>query len=331
MDPSCHLTGGFSLSYWWDGSGYDRDWVLSIGGYHSAYQIPSHYPRPARVGISWNISDLDVTGGAYLAITPQGCMGGGELNAVYSSGHVSAHFDASIDFLINFTPFHYRCDLGINIGVSVAIPCFFTTFHVSAEVGAKLEVVGPPLHGEAHIDISMFSFTILFGSYGNKEVKLSLLQFYDLILTGPRAKAIGTDKAADRAADRATPCVFSLTSGAVAKKKKKEQQTSPEDTAAHKPWLVHGSKFKFSLRSRFPLAKVTCNGKYEVLNTSNFYSKPKGPWSPLNTEVTMKIESDDKTTSLDIDVINVGAIESNFPTSLWGQCTSFRMRLINRY
>lgn len=34
MNPSCHLSGGFGLCYWFSGSGHDGDWVFTIGGYH---------------------------------------------------------------------------------------------------------------------------------------------------------------------------------------------------------------------------------------------------------------------------------------------------------
>jgi hypothetical protein len=73
--PDCHLTGGFAISYWFGGAANAGDWVLTIGGYHSSYQKPAHYPDVDRVGISWNLSDcLTVRGEAYFAVTPKMCM-----------------------------------------------------------------------------------------------------------------------------------------------------------------------------------------------------------------------------------------------------------------
>ncbi len=83
--PACHLTGGFALCYWFSPSSYAGDFVFTVGGYHSAFKVPAHYPRPQRLGISWVISEnLSITGESYFAITPKACMGGGILKANYN-------------------------------------------------------------------------------------------------------------------------------------------------------------------------------------------------------------------------------------------------------
>ena len=83
--PSCHLTGGFALCYWFGASPYAGDFVFTVGGYHAAFKPPSHYPVVPRLGISWDVGGgLSIMGGAYFAITPHACMGGGMLNAVFT-------------------------------------------------------------------------------------------------------------------------------------------------------------------------------------------------------------------------------------------------------
>lgn len=42
MNPFCHLRGGFALCYWSRSSPYAGDWVLTIGGYHPAFKLPSY-------------------------------------------------------------------------------------------------------------------------------------------------------------------------------------------------------------------------------------------------------------------------------------------------
>ncbi|UKZ65106.1 uncharacterized protein TrAtP1_006306 [Trichoderma atroviride] len=42
IHKNCHLTGGFAMYYWF-GPG-QTDWVMTIGGYHSAFVVPAHYP-----------------------------------------------------------------------------------------------------------------------------------------------------------------------------------------------------------------------------------------------------------------------------------------------
>ena len=71
LDKDCHLTGGFALCYWFEGSGHEGDWVFTVGGYHSAYSPPEWYPKPARLAISWQYDSLSIDGKAYFAITPK--------------------------------------------------------------------------------------------------------------------------------------------------------------------------------------------------------------------------------------------------------------------
>ena len=78
LDTNCHPTGGAALAYWFAPNKYEGDWVFTLGGYHQAFQVPSHYPVPPRLGISWNVSDIiSIRGEAYFAITPAVCMAGG--------------------------------------------------------------------------------------------------------------------------------------------------------------------------------------------------------------------------------------------------------------
>lgn len=77
LDQNCHLTGGFALCYWFNGSGHEGDWVFTVGGYHSAFKPPTWYPTVPRLAISWQYdSTLSILGEAYFAITPKCCMGG---------------------------------------------------------------------------------------------------------------------------------------------------------------------------------------------------------------------------------------------------------------
>ena len=39
LSSDCKLRGGFALCYWFEGSGHQGDWVFSVGGYHSAFQV----------------------------------------------------------------------------------------------------------------------------------------------------------------------------------------------------------------------------------------------------------------------------------------------------
>ncbi|KHN98868.1 uncharacterized protein MAM_03330 [Metarhizium album ARSEF 1941] len=187
LHPSCHLTGGFALYYWFDAPHADHsktgDFVFSLGGYHPAFQIPEGYPNPPRLGITWSLGHgLSVCGEAYFAITPKACMGGGRLHAALSAGPLEAWFDAFANFLINYQPFHFLAEAGVDIGVKFSINIWFIHIHISIDVGADLTMWGPPLAGRVHVNLKVVSFNINFGEAQNHVEPLSLLEFYELVL-----------------------------------------------------------------------------------------------------------------------------------------------------
>ncbi len=56
--PSAHLTGMGSFYSWFPPNSHAGDWVVTIGGYHRAYNPPSHYPQNlARLGLSFVVGD----------------------------------------------------------------------------------------------------------------------------------------------------------------------------------------------------------------------------------------------------------------------------------
>ena len=72
LSKDCHLSGGFALCYWFEGSGHEGDWVFTIGGYHSQYVPPTWYPKPPRLAVDWKYDDnITIHGEAYFAITPK--------------------------------------------------------------------------------------------------------------------------------------------------------------------------------------------------------------------------------------------------------------------
>src|SRR6202022_4620726 len=133
--------------------------------YHPAFTRPSHYPNPQRLAIDWRLDDvLSVHGDAYFAITPICCMGGGQLMAKFCCGPLSAHFNAWADFLINYSPFHFHGDIGVCVGVDFTMDLWICTLHISVDVGASLNLQGPPVGGVVHVDFYIFGFDIYFGA-----------------------------------------------------------------------------------------------------------------------------------------------------------------------
>jgi hypothetical protein len=143
LDPSCHLTGGFALGYWFGPSSHAGDFVFTLGGYHPAYAPAAHYPTPppARLGISWSLDGcLSITGGSYMAVTPKAAMVGSAWHAALGLGPLGASFDAWADFLVNFQPFWFQGEGGVAVRVEFTLDLWIVTVHIDVEIGADLRV-----------------------------------------------------------------------------------------------------------------------------------------------------------------------------------------------
>lgn len=179
--PECKLTGGFAICIWLDRG----DFVVSVGGYSTAFKKPDHYPTLSRLGINWQISsNLSLKGGAYCAYTPSCAMAGGELDLNFSLGEIKAWLTAHADLIMEWLPFHYDVSIGVNVGVSVTIKVWFVHKTFNLEVGADLHMWGPKFSGEATIHLWIISFTISFGENRNKKPpKLDWDTFYKSLLS----------------------------------------------------------------------------------------------------------------------------------------------------
>lgn len=163
LSRDCHVTGGMALCTWFQGP-HEGDFVLTIGGYHPAFQVPAHYPTVPRLGLSWQVTrELAFRGSMYMALTPGLFMIGGSLQATYTSGSVRAWFLAEAHFLVGWQPFHYSARLAVRVGASCTF-WLFGTQTISVEVGASVELWGPELSGRATIDLSVCSISFAFGA-----------------------------------------------------------------------------------------------------------------------------------------------------------------------
>lgn len=184
LDTNCHLIGGFTLCYWFAGSPYDGDWVFTIIGYHPSFNRPPHYPKPDRLGISWSLDGgLSTTGQAYLVITPKILMGGGLLSAHLSLGLLEALFDAYVDFLLNYKPFHFVGDAGTDVGVSFGIGLLFVIFYISVDISVYLYIEGLLFRGSVYVNFRVFGLTVHFGPDANPIHAVDFDTFYKMPAT----------------------------------------------------------------------------------------------------------------------------------------------------
>ncbi|RKK74303.1 hypothetical protein BFJ69_g8583 [Fusarium oxysporum] len=322
LNKDCRPSGGFAIRSWFGKNNpHSGDWVVSFGGYHPMYQVPAHYPRPQRLGISWTLSsNLRVTGHAYAAITPGAVMAGGMLQAVFSAGPLGAHFDAHADFLVNLKPLHYVADMAVSAGVYYEIRVWRFRKKISVNVGASLHLEGPPIHGSVHFDLSVVSFTVSFGS-GSSEGKraISLRELMDLVLQD------GGDRRENNAI--VNPHTFTAVSGLLGDDKKKSDtvsKASANKVASDKErWHVRSDNFIFSVRSAVPTNSVGIEGRGASQYIGN---------SIISRPMQMKKDTNDSSkikSTLGVKVWNVkekkvvpfrevAKVEDQLPANYWG-------------
>lgn len=160
--PSCQLTGGFAFFLWFRTGRF----VLTLGGYHKAFNKPADFPVVPRLGFRWAVSDaIVIKGENYFALTTTAVMGGGRLEASYHGGPVKAWFKTWLDVLVAWDPFYYMFDAGIEIGASVDTGIFG---EVGVSLGANIHIEGPPLQGYVEVEILIVTVHIDFGDPAHK-------------------------------------------------------------------------------------------------------------------------------------------------------------------
>ena len=169
LSRDCQLTGGFAYFMWFR----ESQFLLTLGGYHPAFQKRPEYPVVPRLGYHWNyLGIVQLKGESYFALTNTCVMAGMRMEATYGRDWLQLWFTGYADLLVSWEPFHYDARVGIAVGARVRIRvCFFKCVRitVSVSVGADLHLEGPPLHGTAEIDLCVASVTIPFGSTANPQ------------------------------------------------------------------------------------------------------------------------------------------------------------------
>jgi hypothetical protein len=196
LSKDCKLTGGFAAYFWFADNPHSGDFVITLGGYHPAYQPPAHYPVVPRLGLLWNVSDnITISGEIYFALTPSTVMAGGKLSAVYQSGNLRAWFTAYADFLLSWKPFRYDISIGVSVGASYRVDWWFIHHTFSIELGADLHIWGPEAMGTVHISWFIISFTVSFGdsSKCHQEEVLSWEDFKNSFLVDSSANSADSE------------------------------------------------------------------------------------------------------------------------------------------
>jgi len=289
----CQLTGGFAFCIWYAGP-HEGDFVITFGGYHPAFKVPSHYPKVPRLGYKWQIDgNTSITGEAYFALCSHAVMAGGRLSFDYDDGWAWASLSVGADFLICWKPYYYdiRVDLHISAGISF----------VSGSLGVDLHLWGPELGGTFKISFWIASVTVKFGDQGSRDPQpIDWDEFRESFLPPP-------DEI----------CSIAATEGLVKQLKRGEEEI----------WILNPKQFALVTDAFIPSKKVFVKEE-EISNGPAFGINPMGvKASDLETKhcvtITRKNDSDDNPNSDDWvpveDQFTFEPVTKKAPTALWGE------------
>jgi hypothetical protein len=291
FSKSCRITGGFAFFVWFAGP-HAGDFVVTLGGYHPEFVRPPHYPIVPRLGVNWQVTDqLAVTAEMYFALTASCLMAGGKLSAVYQSKIIKAWFIVYADFLISWKPFYYKVRMGISIGVEADLGLFSIKFHLSVQV----QIWGPEFAGRIDVDLTIVSFSVLFGPPETPPVPLTADEFKKTFL--PESSPV---------------IASSLTGGLIREVTRK--------TDGKELRVVNGHALELTIRSKIPVT-----GFLDPLDPIQPKALPKAEELGINPMGKEKLDSKIKVSldglkgrQKDLDNLLVESIQIGVPEALWG-------------
>jgi uncharacterized protein DUF6603 len=238
LTAACHLTGGFAFYIWFPPSDHAGQFVVTLGGYHPAFDPPPYFPKVPRLGFNWKVSsDVDITGSAYFALTTTCIMAGAGLSVVFHSGNLRAWFIAQADVLVSWRPFFFTAGISVSIGVSYRFSIFGIHKTLSVSLGASVDLWGPPTGGRVHVHLWIVSFTVAFGSSGSSAATQPLSW---------------TDFASLLPAEASRVSVLP-----VAGVSKMTDTTDTTNSSSGKVWVVRATGLAFSTQAAVPASQLS--------------------------------------------------------------------------
>jgi hypothetical protein len=328
FSKSCRLTGGFAFYAWFYGS-HEGEFVLTIGGYHPQFKVPSHYPTVPRVGFAWQLlPSLSIKGEMYCALTPSSIMAGGLFEAVFKTektvgfnigiagatltGIINACFLMRVDFFIAWKPFSYDISAFIDIAIQVAFrgTARFLWFSKTIEkrfdlhLSAGLHIWGPEFSGNAHVNWSIISFDIDFGKKNNK---------IDKVLPWPDFKNAFLPENDNENSD-ANSSIFTIS---IVEGLQKQYTQENNDTIL----IVNPAELKLSINTVIPLRSYSFNWKKD--NVQCEFGIPSMNLPNLNTSELTITHYHKNSNEIQFDIqfgqrFDIQPITKNVPSAIWG-------------
>ncbi len=175
-------------------------------------------------------------------------MGGGLLDLQFHAGNLHAWFTAQADFLFHWKPFYFSGFVSVSIGAAYKLDLLFCSVTVSVELGARLEIYGPQVGGNVHVDWYIISFTIPFGAEPSGPEPLGWSDFAAMLPPNDSNTAETTRAAAPTGDVSLTNVIRLIPAAGLVR------------TAADGTWQVRADTFAFAVQTAFPLTEADLCG-----------------------------------------------------------------------
>jgi hypothetical protein len=331
LDKACKLTGGFAFYIWFAPNAHAGDFVLTVGGYNANYTPPDYYPVVPRLGLSWpmtcEVGSISILGNTYFALTPNAIMCGGLLDLQFSAGPIRAWFLASADFLIAWKPFYYDIRIELSVGVAFTATLFGVTVTLKAELGAGLELWGPPTAGVAHVSWFVISFSVPIGDQ-NKKLDTQTIDHWDDFAKNflpppgpsqPKSSETGTMLAAASAltdTDTAKNVLtLAIPQGQITQASSDGQNVAPPDPSI---WTIQRIGFAFAAQTPIPVSSVIAADLTPLAGASDIGVRPMAV-SALISNLTFELIPEGETDPYPLASANfaLAANSAGAPMALW--------------
>jgi hypothetical protein len=314
LHQDCLLTGGFAFFLWFGSNPHAGDFVVTLGGYHPNFTKPDWYPDVPRLGFRWNVSrEIQISGGAYFAVTPAAAMGGGRLSMSFASGDLRAWFIAQADFIMYWNPFYFDIRVAVSIGASYTLNLWLVRATLTVSLSADVELWGPPLAGVAHVNWSVISFTIAINGGGSPHWPGRVIDwpaFVENFLPKPDPQPAPADPAAITGPPASPVCRPRVLNGMAATITVSGQQV----------WVVSGQALQLGTETAVPATLVVVAGP--TSNTTREFPGPAVGVYPmgsvsLRSQHELRVRSRDGAT---VDLSNWAwtPVTGGAPYALWG-------------
>ncbi len=321
LAKECKVTGGFAFFLWYKDivtSSYTipaGDFVISLGGYHPAFNKPAWYPEVPRLGLQWKmevpVGKVSINGGAYFALCPTAVMAGGYLNVLFEAGPLNAWLNAYANFLIEWKPFYFNVGIGITIGASFGTTIAGVSVTLSAELGAKLELEGPPTHGKVVVNWYVISFTIPIGKDENATTddNLDWAGFEEAFLPQeypPKSSSGARAMAAETTNEKQQVVKWNPESGL--------------QNADDALWKVQPLPFVVSVASAIPVSTLTVTNSSFQQTGKTVGVRPMGFTGDLDSPMKVEVlDAGNNPVNLKSRNITISIGQNGAPSALWSQ------------